>query len=257
MRGDGREYRRRSRRIAGYDYSQAGVYFVTLVAQERRMVFGEVRDGGVQLSAAGEVARSCWLAIPEHFGGCSLGEFVVMPNHVHGLLVLEGGWATHASPLRLVNTPHQDIDPTGDRATHASPLRKFVRVARMNGDGDDPANRSSGRADQTARHVVVGATHASPSPTAGTTPPRGPGRHSLGAIVGSYKSATTRLVNRNLGTPGCPLWQRNFFEHVVRDADSLLHIAEYIVTNPLRWDLDPENPASCRADSDDWPLTDR
>jgi REP element-mobilizing transposase RayT len=64
----------------------------------------------------------------------------------------------------------------------------------------------------------------------------------LGAIVGSFKSAVTKWVNENRATPGAPVWQRNYYEHVIRDEGDLERIREYIATNPLRWEMDEENP---------------
>jgi len=66
----------------------------------------------------------------------------------------------------------------------------------------------------------------------------------LSTIVGSFKSASSRLINTLRGTPGAPLWQRGFYDHVVRNDDDLARIREYIATNPLRWSLDEENPAA-------------
>ena len=113
------------------------------------------------------------------FPGFLLDRFVVMPNHVHGIIVLVG--ATHTSPLR--------VDP------HASSL------------------------------PVV-------------TPAHGPRPGSLAAIVGSFKSATTRRVNRIRGTPRAPFWQRGYYEHVLRDEGDLEKIRTYVAQNPLSWELD-------------------
>jgi len=170
-------HHRRSIRLKGYDYTQPGAYFITICTRDRVCLFGEVIDGEMRLNPLGEIVRQCWWAIPEHFSHVVLDEFVVMPNHVHGIIVI---MATH------------DVG-----ATHASPLR--VR-------------------------------------------PRGPQRQSIASIVGSIKSAAAKRINEYRGTPGAPVWQRNYYEHVVRDDQPLNHIREYIATNPLRWHLDRENP---------------
>ena len=80
------ERRRRSIRLKGYDYSQPGAYFVTICTHERRCLFGDVVDGEMRLNELGKIARQCWLAIPEHFPHARLDEFVIMPNHVHGII---------------------------------------------------------------------------------------------------------------------------------------------------------------------------
>jgi len=70
----------------------------------------------------------------------------------------------------------------------------------------------------------------------------------LGAIVGNFKSVATRRVNRVRGTPGAPVWQRSYWEHVVRTEEALEAIREYIVGNPARWTLDRYHPASAGPD---------
>ena len=75
-------------------------------------------------------------------------------------------------------------------------------------------------------------------------PPRGSPSGSLGAIIGSFKSAVTRQINVRRGTPGTPAWQRNYYEHIIRDDDDYVRIAAYIVNNPRRWAEDQENPAN-------------
>ncbi|MBI1815268.1 MAG: AMP-binding protein [Deltaproteobacteria bacterium] len=109
--------RRRSIRLANYDYTQTGVYFITICAHERRHWFGEILDGQTGLSAYGVVVEECWDAIPQHAHHVELDAFVVMPNHVHGIFAISGVGATHASPSWPDPAPHR-------RATHASPLHR-------------------------------------------------------------------------------------------------------------------------------------
>ena len=86
----------------------------------------------------------------------------------------------------------------------------------------------------------VGARHASPLQISQTT--RGPKSQSLGAIMGSFKSAVTKRINESRATPEIPVWQRNYYEHIIRNEESLNHIREYILTHPFSWHLDKENP---------------
>ncbi len=110
---------------------------------------------------------------------------------------------------------------------------------------------------------TVGATHASPlqahasrlRDNAPTPRPRGPQRHSIGVIVGSFKSAVTRNINATRGRPGAPVWQRNYYEHVVRDEGSLNRIRQYILDNPAQWAMDRDNPLVVAAEEvDAWHL---
>ncbi len=104
-----RRLNRRSIRLRGYDYTHPGAYFVTIVTQDRVHLFGEVVGGDIRLNAYGQIVRRCWQEIPMHFPNAALDDFVVMPNHVHGIIVLTDTnvvGATHASPQ-----PHENASP--------------------------------------------------------------------------------------------------------------------------------------------------
>ncbi|GIV55248.1 MAG: hypothetical protein KatS3mg040_0016 [Candidatus Kapaibacterium sp.] len=163
-------------------FGKPEAYFVTICTQGRACLFGQVVEGQMRLNEAGHIAQQCWTDIPNHFPHVQLDVFIIMPNHVHGILVIT-----------------ENVDN-------------------------------------------VGATHASPLPNTAPPLPHGPRPGSIGAIIGSFKSAATRHINILRGTPGAPIWQRNYYEHVIRTEDALHCIRQYIVTNPLRWHLDRENP---------------
>ncbi|GIV57086.1 MAG: hypothetical protein KatS3mg054_0921 [Chloroflexus sp.] len=167
---------------------QAGGYFITICTHDRACLFGEVVAGEMQVNAVGEVVCAEWFRTAQIRPYVRLydDEFVVMPNHIHGII-----W--------IIN---DDVGATR-------------RVAHR-----------------------VGATRR----VAPTDPPRGPASGSIGAIVGQFKSITTKRINALRGTPGAPVWQRNYYEHIIRTEDALQRIREYIATNLLRWHLDRENP---------------
>jgi REP element-mobilizing transposase RayT len=191
MRYDPQHHHRRSIRLQEYDYGQVGVYFITICTRDRVCLFGEVVDGQLRLNAAGRFVETCWEGIPDHFPNVELDAFVVMPNHVHGLIVI---------------TPH-DVG------------------ARLDGAG----SRSDG----------VGARHAVPLP--GTEQFGKPVSGSVPTIVRSFKSAVTKRIRQMVGDPEAIIWQRNYYEHIVRDAASLNHIRQYIRENPVRWAADREH----------------
>ena len=118
-------------------------------------------------------------------------------------------------------------------------------------------NTKQSRRHSTTANLVgithdVGATHASPLQNDDTpTRPRGPQRQSVASIVGSFKSAATKRINHHRGTPGAPVWQRDYFEHIIRNDESLNRIREYILNNPLQWALDRENPLAQGAEPED------
>ncbi|HOK46119.1 MAG TPA: hypothetical protein PLK67_09320 [Bryobacteraceae bacterium] len=195
-RYDPTHHHRRSIRLKTYDYTQPGAYFITICTRERVSLFGTVVDGEMRLNARGEIVCEEWFKTAQIRPYVQLqeDEFVVMPNHVHGIV-----WIVD-----------DDLAPVG-----ATDRR-----------GDRPV-----------------------APT--TVPPRGPAPQSLGAIIAGFKSAVTHRINALRGAPGAPVWQRNYFEHVIRDERALarangrspLHaIRQYIIENPLRWHLDRYNP---------------
>lgn len=172
------KHHRRSIRLKGYDYAKSGAYFVTICTQNRVCLFGAVANGEMQLNNAGQVAKRTWDALTEQFPSVRLDAFIIMPNHVHGI-------------------------------------------------------------------VMVGAQFIAPSHGFGTaTINQGVMNHAptLGEIVRAYKAASTRLI-RQAGTPDFA-WQRNYYEHIVRDEESLNRIRQYILDNPARWEFDRENPAA-------------
>jgi putative transposase len=187
MRYDPERHHRRSIRLPGYDYRQAGAYFITLVAQDRACLFGEVIDGEMRVNEYGIIVQEEWFRSADIRREIRLypDEFVVMPNHVHGIV-----W--------IVETPVGAHNPV--------PLQSDAPVVGVHSRA--PLQRSP---------------------------------HSLSSFVAGFKSAVTKRINELRGTPGAPVWQRNYYEHIIRNEDDLAAIREYILTNPLRWHLDREN----------------
>ncbi|MDP2883688.1 MAG: transposase [Ignavibacteria bacterium] len=172
------KHHRRSIRLKGYDYSEPGIYYVTLTLQERVEFLGHLSGGKVHLSAFGEIVRDEWLRTPRIRPEVVLDEFVIMPDHLHGIIVIcderngvtrRGEW--QFAPTRVFNN-------------QSTPFR-------------------------------------SPSGT-------------LGAIIRGFKGATTKQINEVRCTPGAKVWQRNYYEHIVRDEKDLRKIQHYIRENPLR-----------------------
>jgi REP element-mobilizing transposase RayT len=185
------EHHRRSIRLQGYDYAQAGAYFVTICTQNRECFFGDAEVGEMRLNDAGRMAQTVWEEMSIHYACVETDTFVVMPNHIHGIIVLVGA------------------APRG-RPEYGSPLEKGRAL-----DGGQP------------RGVA---------PTL-----------SLAGVVHRFKTMTTKRYVDGVKQFGWPpfcgrLWQRNYYEHIIRDEDSLNRIREYIINNPLQWEFDPENP---------------
>jgi len=115
-------HHRRSIRLQGYDYTQPGVYFITICTHSRQCLFGEVVDGKMRLNALGNVARQCWLAIPEHFPHTALDEFIIMPNHVHGII-----WIVD-DPNESTNDNDVGVKPVGANSDEIGPSQNVSKT---------------------------------------------------------------------------------------------------------------------------------
>ena len=167
---------RRSIRLRGYNYSQGGIYFVTICAFRMKTLFGRIDRGKLAPNALGRIVQAEWLRTPWIRAGVELDLFVLMPNHFHGIVILHPG-------CRGVQ-----------------------------------------------QHARIPGTAQLHSPT-----------KTLGALVRGFKAATTSRINALRGTPGEPVWQRNYYEHIVRNGKDLEDIRRYILINPARWELERSN----------------
>lgn len=209
---------RRSIRLKGYDYSQAGAYFITIVTQDRKHLFGEVINGEMLLNEAGRMILAEWEALPQRFPTVEIDAFVVMPNHVHGIIVIVAA----------------DNVVAGVGAGVAVDVGAGLVPALVPGATTDGAITNGATTDGATTHGAT--THGATTRVAPT----------VGDIVGAFKSITTVSYTRRVKRSGWPpfpgrLWQRNYYEHIIRNDESLNHIRQYIADNSARWALDREN----------------
>ncbi len=207
--------RRKPTRLRDYDYSQPGAYFVTICVQHRKCLFGTIVDGQMQLNEIGKIVVECWNHIPQHFPFIELGDSVIMPNHIHGIIVypLVGGFCLGVS----AGSPRPTAEQQSKHTT--------VEVG---------SPRPSEGAQST--HPIVGA--GSPHP------PKNPS--ALGKIVAYFKYQSTKHINQHRNIPGTRIWQRNYHDHIIRDDADLQRLRQYIQDNPMKWELDqlhPDNPS--------------
>ena len=186
-------HHRRTISLKDYDYSQAGLYFVTICVQNHSCLFGEIPDNEMILNDMGKTVEKCWLEIVQHYPDVVLHEYAVMPNHVHGIIELA----------------HNENDVPSVRAKNFSPFGNNMQTPIGN-------DMQSG---------IIGAKDFSPLP-----PPRGTSR-TIGAIVRGFKIGVTKQL-------GFPVWQRNYWEHIIRNEQSYQNIANYIINNPMNWTND-------------------
>jgi putative transposase len=166
MPHDPKIHHRRSIRLRGYDYSQPGKYDVTICTENKEHLFGQVVEGEMHRNELGDYVALCWGWLAGKYPYVDLDEWMIMPNHLHGIIVItDDGGGSRTAPTK---------------------------------------------------------------------------RKPLGRLVGAFKTVTTDRCNEMRGTPGAQLWQRDFYDRIIRNEDELNKIREYIRTNPLQWSSDPD-----------------
>ena len=227
---------RQSIRIPEYDYSQPGAYFVTLVTHDRQCLFGEIIEGRMELSPLGRIAEEQWLRLQVRFPNWATETFQIMPNHMHGVLNKRGTLAVGAQrSLNNAGSESATLRPASNIKGESLPDSANIDKP---GDCDGLA---PGAASTDRSCASDGLLRPYRPKYTSNYDRRNVDADSLGAVVRAYKS-TVAFRFRQTQTPADqPLWQRNYYEHVVRDEDDLDRIRLYIWENPLRWSEDGEN----------------
>lgn len=187
MKYDSQKHHRRSIRLKGYDYTQAGAYFINICTWQRECLFGDIVDNEMQLSRYGETVRFNWHYLPKRYPHVILDAFVIMPNHVHGIIFL----TENANNMHGVGT---GLEIILDRK------RNF---------------------------------YAQPAPTKSTIK-----RHGLSEVIRGFKTFSARRINQLRYMTDVPVWQRNYYERIIRNEESLQKIRQYIINNPSSWQQD-------------------
>jgi len=222
-------HHRRSIRLKGYDYSQAGLYFITICCDNRMCLFGNVVNGEMELNDAGKIAYACWMEIPNHFPNAVLHEHIVMPNHVHGIVELVG--AKHFSP-DMPDMPDMPEMPEMPNTSNASntPNEYFPDNNRAKHFSPDMPNTSN--TSNTPNEYFPDNNRAK-----GFSPLRSPSK-TIGSVVRGFKIGVTKWFRNTMADdfpPQRQVWQRNYHEHIIRNEQSYQTISEYIINNPTKW----------------------
>ena len=195
-------HHRRSIRLKGFDYSQEGFYFITICCENRKHRFGEIENGEMILNECGQIAYNEWVKLSERFPNFELDVFQIMPNHIHGIIALVGA--------TLAVAPN-DVDDA------VAPNDVDDAVAPNDVDDAVAPNNSDIRATARVAPTVI---------------------HTVSDMVGAYKSLVANAcldIYKSKNEMMGKLWQRNYYEHIIRNEQSYLTISKYIMNNPAKW----------------------
>ena len=210
------ELHRRTVRLPDFDYSQAGAYFVTICAFQHRKIFGTLAGEEIQLSDIGSIILEEWEKTPMIRPNIELGAYVIMPNHFHAIVhivdnddltkeyIQENNYVNDPAVGAYSHTPLPDQSPHPMDGTF-NPIHVPLPVIN-----------------------IIHKKLRSPSGT-------------IGSVVRGFKASVTTRVNTQRNTSGLPIWQRGYYEHIIRTEHAYTQIEGYILENPLRWGDDPEN----------------
>jgi len=200
---------RTSPRHSDFDYRTHAAYFVTVCAHDRRCLFGTVQQGRTRLNEIGRIVAEEWQRSEDMRDEVILDAFVVMPNHLHGIVC-------------LVPPEVDDVSPRGYDLT-VGPNPKTVEKP-PNDDVGTTGGSSLLRSREAER-------------------PKGPPAQSLSAILAGFKSAATKRINQHRGTPGAPVWQSRYHDRILRNEREWKACRRYVEHNPARWYRDRHHPA--------------
>ena len=185
--------RKNSLRLESYTYSNSGAYFITICSYKREEIFGEIINDLIQLSSIGKVIQDCWYQIPINYENIKLDEFVIMPNHIHGIIWIVG--AIHESP----ETKQKIHESPKDNPTQENGVIRELPL-------------------RIERRKML-----------------------LTKIIGRFKMNSSKSINDIHNSKGSHVWQRSYYDHIIRNEDDLNNTKQYIQDNPLNWDKDENN----------------
>jgi REP element-mobilizing transposase RayT len=235
------KYRTESNRLPGWDYRNSGAYFVTICTQNRDHFFGECQNGKMTLSTAGMIVQGCWYQIPYLIAHAHLGAFVVMPNHIHEILILDDmkndgvadtfGGNIETFGDNVVETFESNVSTTSSTSSTPSmsstpSTSSTPSMSSTSSTSSTPSTKSNGtNTDELKPHKNQFFQNISPKPG------------SVSRIIQQYKTVCTKHIRLV-----CPeinfKWQSRFYDHIIRDSQSFRNITNYILNNPKNWDKD-------------------
>ncbi len=214
------KYRIETTRISGYDYSQPGSYFITICTIDKLQIFGEIIDGKSILNAVGNTAKKCWLEIPKHYPNVAIDEFIIMPNHIHDIIIIKDNLVSYNKPAvetqNLESNKQQTVE-TQNLVSYNKPAVETQNLVSYNKPAVETQNLVSlQRQNINKFHNIIPL--------------------SIGSIIRGFKIGVTKWFRSN--TDKQDVWQPNYYDHIIQNEQELYQIRQYINNNPLNCDID-------------------
>ncbi len=205
--------RKNTLRLKSYDYSWSGAYFITICSYKKENIFGEIKNGLMHLNDFGKIIQNCWHQIPENHKNVKLDDFVIMPNHIHGIIWIVG--AIHESP-------------NVTQAIHESPdaIQTIHKLSETNQAVHESHKDNSSQNNGVIRELPLRIERR---------------KMLLSKIIGKFKMNSSRKINNICNSKGSHVWQRGYYDHIIRNDDDLNNTKLYIQNNPSNWDKDKNN----------------
>ena len=200
------KYRRTSIRLQCWDYSNPGYYFITFCTKNRQLSLGQIINGKVELSPFGLIVDKCWQELTKYYRDCRFDAFIIMPDHIHGIIQIKHRAEVaviHELPPESINVaaihellPRQELAIGQKPKPLAPPIHELARQEKF----------------RLYKRKML-----------------------LAKIIGRFKMQSTKLINLSGNTAGHKFWQSRFYDHIIRDDESLYNIRQYIKNNPINW----------------------
>ena len=213
------KHHRKSNRLKSWDYSKVGAYFVTICVKNRECLFGNIHNNNMILNEYGKIVHQFWYSLVKKYTNIDLDEFVVMPNHVHGIIIIK---------KRVDDEVESKNKTRSVGAIHELPL--------PNDDNQNPGYSQTNNdyknlpdeLNEFTKYIIKRR------------------RMLLSKIVGYYQMNTSKIINHMRDMKGNSMWQRNYYDEIIRDPDHFMNVRRYIRNNPKNWTEDENNPVNIK-----------
>jgi REP element-mobilizing transposase RayT len=269
-------HHRKSIRLKGYDYAQEGLYFITLCCNRRSngkwisantankwhasyfknniySPFGYVDNRQMILNEIGQIAHNEWMKTPEIRNNVELGEFIVMPDHFHGIIKILSRGELHSpsfnsnelnskinnsNELNISSSNSNELNTSSSNSNELNTSSSNSNELNISSSNSNELNTSSSNSNELNTSLNNSSELHSEELLGEFNSPRRSPSQTIGAIIRGYKSSVTKQLNNlGLSNKNEPLWQRNYYEHIIRDEEDYQRITQYIKNNPAKWGI--------------------